>query len=302
MKNPPRRFCKDSKFFTLTSNPGAMSFLGQDVVYHSVFQCLPGGHPVVAVHVGEDLVERLPGAFGDNLAELGARLLNLLGGNEDVRSLALSPAQRLVDQDAGVGERRTLALLAGTEQDCTHRGGHAGADGPDRRGDELHGVIDGEAARNLAARCVQVEGDVRLAVQRRQEEQLGLDDVRDIVVDGHAQEDDAVHEQAAEDVHGGHVHLPLFDDGRVDIAVNGCVVAPEGHRADAPVQRGESLKFVCHVSLFSYLYCRTIVFLHLFCKKPDIYSRGILASKTPLEAPCTGCHSINLGNVRHGKG
>ena len=35
-----------------------------------------------------------------------------------------------------------------------------------------------------------------------------------IVVDGYAQEDDTVHEQAAEDVHGGHVHLPLFDDGR----------------------------------------------------------------------------------------
>lgn len=252
-----------------------MSFLGQDVVNHSVFQRLARGHPVVAVHVGEDLVERLPGALGDNLAEFGARLLNLLGGNEDVRSLALGSALRLVDQDAGVGKSRTLALLAGTEQDGTHRGGHAGADGTDRRGDELHGVIDGEATGNLAAGCVQVEGDVRLAVQRRQEEQLGLDNVRDIVVDRYAQEDDTVHEQAAEDVHGGHVHLPLLDDGRVDISVNGCVVAPKSHRADAPVKRGKPLEFVYHVSLFFYLYYRMVVFLQFFCKNPDLYLRPI---------------------------
>ena len=116
LKNHHRRFCKDSKILAIRGIHGAMSFLGQDVVNHAVFQRLGGGHPVVAVYVGEDLVERLPGALGDNLAELGARLLNLLGGNKDVRSLALGPAQRLVDQDAGVGERQVC--LSGRERLC----------------------------------------------------------------------------------------------------------------------------------------------------------------------------------------
>ncbi len=60
LKNLPRRFCKDSKFFTLTSNPGAMSFLGQDVVNHSVFQGFLAGHPEIPVGVGKYLFVTLP--------------------------------------------------------------------------------------------------------------------------------------------------------------------------------------------------------------------------------------------------
>ena len=121
-------------------------------------------------------------------------------GGSDAEGIR-SAAQRLVDQDAGVGKGRTLALLAGTEQDGAHRGGHAGADGPDRRGYKLHCVVDCKTGAYLSARCVQIERDIRLVVQRCQEEQLGLDNVCDIVVDGYAQKDDAVHEQTAEDVH-----------------------------------------------------------------------------------------------------
>ena len=59
-------------------------FLTEDIVYHSVLERLLGSHPVIAVGIGEDLIERLPGTLGNNLTELRAGLLNLLSGNEDV--------------------------------------------------------------------------------------------------------------------------------------------------------------------------------------------------------------------------
>ena len=163
-----------------------MSFLGQDVVNHAVFQRLAGGHPVVAVHVSEDLFERLSGALGDDLTKLGTCLLNLLCCNEDIRRLPFGPAKRLVNQDPGVGEGGAFAFLAGTKQYCAHRGSHTSTDGPDRWCNQLHGVIDGESGTHLAAGGIQIEGDVCLSVQRCQEEQLCLDDVRDIVIDGNA--------------------------------------------------------------------------------------------------------------------
>ena len=45
-----------------------------------------------------------------------------------------------------------------------------------------------------------------------------MDDVGHIVVDGGAEEDDAIHHQAAEHIHLGHVELTFLDDGGADVA------------------------------------------------------------------------------------
>jgi hypothetical protein len=59
----------------------------------------------------------------------------------------------------------------------------------------LHGVVDGHAGRDDAPRGVQVEIDVLVGIIGFEEEQLGDDDVGDIVVDRCAEEHDAVHQE-----------------------------------------------------------------------------------------------------------
>jgi hypothetical protein len=66
--------------------------------------------------------------------------------------------------------------------------------------DVLHGVVDRETRRNHAARGVDVEGDVLLRVLGLQEQHLRDDEVGDRVVDGLAEKDDVVLEEAGIDV------------------------------------------------------------------------------------------------------
>ena len=80
----------------------------------------------------------------------------------DVRRLALRSTKRLVDHDARVGQRVALALRSGSQQERSHRGGEADADGRDVRADEAHGVEDGHAGGDGASGAVDVHGDVGL--------------------------------------------------------------------------------------------------------------------------------------------
>ena len=208
-----------------------------------------GGHPEVAVAVGEDALEGLAGVLGDDAEELRAGFLDFPGRDEDVAGLALGAAQRLMDQHAGMRQGRALAFRAGAQQDGAHGRRHAGAHGGHVRLDNLHRVIDGETRRNLAAGGVQVHRDVRARVRGGQEQELGHDDVGHVIVDGNAQEDDAVHHQAAEHVHLGDVQLALLGNGRVDVGVEGRRVAGQGGGADALAFHGKFLEFV-HVSQF----------------------------------------------------
>ena len=67
-------------------------------------------------------------------------------------------------------------------------------------------------ARDAAAGRVDVQVDVGLGVLRLQEQQLGDDRVGHFVVDLRAEEDDAVLQQAAVDVHRPLFAAALFDD------------------------------------------------------------------------------------------
>src|SRR5205085_9904302 len=82
----------------------------------------------------------------------------------DVRRLAFKAGRGLMDEDARVGQRGTLARGAGGEQQRAHRHRHAHAHRLDVRPDELHRVVDGKAGIDAAAGRVDVQGDVLLRV------------------------------------------------------------------------------------------------------------------------------------------
>ena len=66
---------------------------------------------------------------------------------------------------------------------------------------------------------VDVELDVLVRVLALEEQELGDDDVRHVVVDGAAEEDDAVLQQPAEDVPGALAAVRRLDHVRVDDVV-----------------------------------------------------------------------------------
>ena len=78
----------------------------------------------------------------------------------------------------------------------------------------LHRVVDRESRVHASARRVDVHVDVALRIFGIQEEQLGHDDIRDIVVNGAPHEHDPVHEEAAEDVVAALSPVRALDDVR----------------------------------------------------------------------------------------
>ncbi len=129
----------------------------------------------------------------------------------EVGRLALGAAVGLVDEHAGVGQRVALAGRAGGEEDGRRRRGLPDADRRHVRRDVLHRVVDAEQGVHVAARRVDVEGDVLARRLRLEVEELGDDQVGAGVVDRRAEEDDAVGEQPGVDV-----VRPLTAVGRLD--------------------------------------------------------------------------------------
>ena len=123
-----------------------------------------------------------------------------------------APPRGLVDHDPGVGQGEALALGAGGQQVGAHGGALADAVGDDVVLHELHGVVDGQARGDAAAGAVDVDLDVLVRVLALEEEHLGHDGVGHVVVDGGAQEDDVVLQQARVDVVAALAAGRLLDD------------------------------------------------------------------------------------------
>src|SRR4051794_33426028 len=119
-----------------------------------------------------------------------------------------------MNDNSGIRQRKPLALGPGRQQDRLHRGRLADADGLDVRFDELHGVVDGQPCSNRAARAVDIELDVLVGVLGLEEEHLGDRQVRYLIVNRRADEDDAVLEQARKDVVGALAPVGLLDHHR----------------------------------------------------------------------------------------
>src|SRR5690606_16671706 len=177
-----------------------LALRGDDLVDDAVLLRLERAQVAVAVHVLRDPFDGLAGVMGQDLVEPLPRVEDLPRLDLDVGGRALAPARGLVDHDPRVRQRATLALGARCEEQRAHRGREPHAHRADRRAEVLHRVVDRQAGVHRAARRVDVHVDVLLGVFRLEEEELGDDDVRHIVVHGRAEEDDTVHEEAAEDV------------------------------------------------------------------------------------------------------
>jgi len=137
-----------------------------------------------------------------DLVEAVAHLEDLLGLDGDVGGLALRAARGLVDHDPGVGQRAPLTGRPGREEERAHGGGLADAERGDGAADVLHGVVDGEPRGDDAPGAVDVEVDGLERVLGLEEEQLRDDERGRVVGDGPVDADDALLEQAREDVVG----------------------------------------------------------------------------------------------------
>ena len=134
--------------------------------------------------------------LAEELEHLRAHVEDLLRDDLNVGRCALRRSARwLVHHDAGVRQRAALPLPSRREQETPHARGHAHADRAHRRREMLHRVVDGEPARDVAAGRVDVQLDVLPGSIGLEKEQLRDDDVRDVVIDRRAEENDPVHEQ-----------------------------------------------------------------------------------------------------------
>ena len=154
------------------------------------------------------------GVLGHDLLEPPLEGDRLTGVDLDVRRLPLEAAPDLVDQDLGVRQRHPLSFRAAGEQERAHRHRDADADRLHVRLDELHRVVDREPVVDRAARRVDVDRDVLVRVLGLEVEELGDDQVRDLVVDGRAEEDDPLVEQARVDVERALAARGLLDHHR----------------------------------------------------------------------------------------
>src|SRR5262249_36902592 len=134
--------------------------------------------------------------------------------NSGVRERTGITAGHLVEHYSGVREGVSLTLRAAAEKDRAHGGGPSDADGCDIALDDLHSVIYGKASGDAAAGAVDVEVDVAVGILAREDEELGDDEVCEVIVDGVADEDDAVLQKAGVDVVGSLATGALLHDHR----------------------------------------------------------------------------------------
>ena len=118
----------------------------------------------------------------------------------DIGRLALESRADLMDQDLGVRKRHALALRAARQEQGAHAHRDAHADRLDVGLHELHRVVDREAGIDRAARRVDVDRDVLVGILGLEVQELSHDEIGDLVVDGRAEEDDALVQQARVDV------------------------------------------------------------------------------------------------------
>src|SRR3954447_17065336 len=242
-----------------------------------------GGHEVVALGVVADLVVVLLRVLRDDVVEALADVDDLLGVDLDVCGLALEGGADLVNQDLRVGQRHALALGAAGEQQRAHRHRDADADRLHVGLDELHRVVDREAGVDGAARRVDVERDVLVGVVRLEVEELGDDQVGDLVRDGRAEEDDSLVEEARVDVEGALPTGGLLDDHRNEWAHRAGQSSYEPGVQICPAPSSFSLSGV--QSLSRAAACSTGIGLALSTSRSTAL-RSAMSSRSASSAPC----------------
>ena len=122
------------------------------------------------------------------------------GMDLDIRGLALKTTHRLMDHHARIRQAITLALGACGQQQGTHTGRLAHAQGRHIRLDELHGVVDRQTRRHRSTGRVDIEKNIFFRVLGFEKQQLGHDQIgRDFIHRPHQK------------------HHPLLEQTRVDV-------------------------------------------------------------------------------------
>src|SRR5689334_5092936 len=105
-----------------------------------------------------------------------------------------------MNQNPRVRQSETFAFGAGGQQQGAHRSTLANANCSHVGTDELHRVIDRHAGGNRAARRVDININVLLRILSFEEEQLGDDQVGDLIVNWRTQKNDVVFQESRVDV------------------------------------------------------------------------------------------------------
>ena len=146
----------------------------------------------------------------------------------------------LVDEDAGVGQRRAVALGAGGQEHRRGRAGLADAHGVHGRAEELHGVVHREQRGHVAAGRVDVEADRPVHVLALEVQELGDDQVGHVLVQGGAQEHDPLPQQPGVDVVGPFAPVGGLDDGGDEHAAGSSFAQPVGCESERRGDAGEA--------------------------------------------------------------
>src|SRR5688500_14646663 len=159
LQNEQRRISVSPFFLTISYGFSLMLHpFPDDVIDYPVFLPLVGRHDVVALGVFLDPLERLPGVVHQDFIQALAHAQNFAGMNVDIGRLSRQPLhQRLMNDDARIGQRKPLALGAGRQQHRRHRRRLADADGLHVRLDELHRVVDRQPRGDRPAWTVDVQ-------------------------------------------------------------------------------------------------------------------------------------------------
>src|SRR5690348_17242841 len=132
---------------------------------------------------------------GQDLLDLGPHPDELVGLEDQVGDRPLAARGRLVQDHPRVRQQRAPPGRARRQQHRADADGLAHAGGRDRRLDVLHGVVDGQHGRQVAALAVDVQVDLRLGALRLEVDELRDERVGHARVDAGAQVDDALGEQ-----------------------------------------------------------------------------------------------------------
>ena len=119
-----------------------------------------------------------------------------------------------MDHDVGIRQRKALAFRSSAQQHRAHARCHAEAVGRHIAGEKLHRIIDCQPGRDRAAWRVDIKIKVLLSVLHLQEEHLRDDQIRDVIVDRCADENNPVLEQPRIDIVGALSPAGLLDHHR----------------------------------------------------------------------------------------
>ena len=141
---------------------------GEDFIDEAVGLGFFSRHEIIPFRILLDDIQRLSCMLRQDAVQFLAHAQDFTGVDFDFRRLTLDTAERLVDHDLRVRKGETLAF--GTS--CQEDRGHAGSD-------DTAGAID-------------IQVDILVGIFRFKEQELCSDDVGHRVIDGAAEEDDAV--------------------------------------------------------------------------------------------------------------